>query len=405
MKERYRIGLIIESSRGYGRGLLHGIANYAQSRDNWEIVYYERSLGQGIPTWLEDVELDGLIVRPDSKQLYHYIHQLGLPWVDLRNHRPVQPEVPTVSVDESQVVKSALEHLLQIGHRQLAFCGFGKVDFSYRRMQLFIRYAEAVGCEAFTYETSSQDEPDPSESQIGIAGPELTGRIESYGLKGEQELAEWLVGLPKPIGLLACNDIRGRQVLNVLRQQRIDVPEKVSVIGVDNDELICKLSNPPMSSVDLNARMIGYRSAETLQRLIDGKPLERNYQSIAPVGIAIRVSTDTTAIEDQIIVRALTFIREHACEGIEVSSVVEPLPVSRATLERRFRKILGRSINSEITRVKVDRIKGLLLDTDLRMSAIARLAGFKHTEYMSALFKKEVGQTPGQFRENGRLKK
>ena len=403
MKQRYRIGLIIEASRGYGRGLLHGIGNFAQSRDNWEIVYHERSLGQGIPAWLDEIPMDGLIVRPDSKKLYHYVNQLGIPWIDLRNHRPVDENVPTVAVDESQVVKSAVEHLLQIGHRQLAFCGFGNVDYSYRRMQLFLRYAEAMNCEAFVYETFPEDESDPSDSQIGIAGPELTARLEAYGLKSEASLAEWLVNLPKPIGLVACNDIRGRQVLNVLRGQKIDVPEKVSVIGVDNDEVICKLSNPPMSSVDPNARMIGYRSAELLQQLIEGKPLEKNFESVPPVGVAVRVSTNTTAIEDRVIVRALTYIREHACEGIEVSHVVDALPVSRATLERRFRKFMGRSINTEITRVKIERIKKLLLDTELRLAAIAKLAGFKHTEYMSALFKKEVGLTPGQFRDNGRL--
>ncbi|MEL7499425.1 MAG: DNA-binding transcriptional regulator [Planctomycetota bacterium] len=404
MKKRRKIALIIESSRGYGRDLLLGISNFAQSHDNWEIVYQERTLSQGIPTWIDDIELDGLIVRPDSKKLYQYVSSLGLPWVDLRNHRPVNPSVPTVAADESLVVKTAVEHLLEIGHRKLAFCGFANFDFSHRRVELFKRYAEAKGVRCYTYETSPSVPADPTESKIGIAGPEITASVEAYGIQAEPELIRWLVELPKPIGLFACNDVRGRQILNILRTQRIAVPEEVSVVGVDNDELICKLSNPPMSSVNCNARMIGYRAAEILQDLIDGKALEKNHDSIRPIGIEVRVSTDTTAIADKLISQALSFIRENACDGIEVSDVVNSLPVSRATLERRFRKVMDRSINSEINRVKIAKIKQLLLETELKLSAVAKLTGFNHTEYMSSLFKKLTGITPGQYRQNNSWK-
>ena len=404
MKKRRKIALIIESSRGFGRDLLLGISNFAHSQDNWEIVYQERTLSQGIPTWIDDVKLDGLIVRPDSRKLYHYVAKLGIPCVDVRNHRPVDPAIPTVAVDESEVVKTAFEHLVEIGHRNLAFCGFKDFDFSHRRVELFKRYAEAKGLRCFCYETSPTEFVDPTESKIGIAGPEITALVEAHGIRTEPKLVDWLVNLPKPVGIMACNDVRGRQLLNILRAQKISVPEDVSVIGVDNDELICKLSNPPLSSVDCNARMIGYRAAEILQLLIDGQKLDRNYDSILPVGTMVRVSTDTTAISDKLISQALTYIREHACEGIEVTDVVNALPVSRATLERRFRKVVDRSINSEINRVRISRIKQLLLETDFKLSAVARLTGFKHTEYMSSLFKKVAGITPGQFRQQNTLR-
>lgn len=404
MKKRRRIALIIESSRGYGRDLLLGISSFAQSHDNWEIVYQERTLGQGIPTWLDDIEPDGLIVRPDSKKLYQYVLSLKKPWVDLRNHRPIHNSVPTVAVDESLVVKAAVDHLREIGHRKLAFCGFAGVDFSHRRMELFKRFAQANQIKCYTYETNLESQAAPTESNIGIAGPVITTNVEALGMQAEPGLINWLTELPKPIGIMACNDVRGRQLLNILRGQRIAVPEEVSVLGVDNDELICNLSNPPLSSVNCNARRIGYRAAEILQTMIDGIPLETNYDSIRPVGVAIRVSTDTTAISDKLISQALAFIREHACEGIEVNDVVDALPVSRATLERRFRKIMDRSINSEINRVKIAKIKQLLLETELKLSAVAKLTGFNHTEYMSSLFKKMTGITPGQYRQNNSWK-
>lgn len=404
MKKRRKIALIVESSRGYGRDVLQGIANFAQSHDNWEIVYQERTLSQGIPSWLKDEELDGLIVRPDSRKLYNYISNLKLPWVDLRNYRPVNDTVPTVSSDERMVVKAAFEHLLEIGHRKIAFCGYADADFSNRRLRLLKKCCEEANLKFYSYETTPENGPDPSESSIGIAGPLITSSVETTGMRVEEDLLTWLVDLPKPIGLMACNDIRGSQILNVLRANQIDVPEEVSVVGVDNDELICKLSNPPMSSVDRNAKMVGYRAAEMLQGMIDGQMPENPFLWVRPVGVSVRVSTDTTAIADKLISQALSYIREHACDGIEVKDVVKALPVSRATLERRFRKVMDRSINGEISRVRISKIKQLLMETELKLSAVAKLTGFNHTEYMSSLFKKLTGITPGQFRQNNSWK-
>ena len=334
MKQRRKIALIVESSRGYGRDLLQGIANFAQSHDNWEIVYQERTLSQGIPAWLADEELDGLIVRPDSRKLYNYICSLKLPWVDLRNYRPVNDTVPTVSSDERLVVKAAFDHLMEIGHRKVAFCGYSDADFSNRRLRLLKKCCEAANIKFYSYETTPKTSFDPSESAIGIAGPVITSSVETYGMRVEEELLTWLVDLPKPIGLMACNDIRGSQILNVLRANQIDVPEEVSVVGVDNDELICKLSNPPMSSVDRNAKMVGYRAAELLQGMIDGKQPENPYLWVRPVGVSVRVSTDTTAIADKLISQALSYIREHACDGIEVKDVVCLLYTSPSPRDR-----------------------------------------------------------------------
>jgi len=405
MKKRLKIALIVESSRGYGRDVLQGIANFAQSHDNWEIVYQERTLSQGIPAWLADEQgIDGLIVRPDSRKLYNYVMSLQLPWVDLRNYRPVADTVPTVSADERLVVKAAFDHLLEIGHRKIAFCGYADTDFSNRRLRLLKKYCEANNVKFYSYETHPTDQLAPTESGIGIAGPLITYSVETKGMRVEDELLTWLVDLPKPIGLMACNDTRGSQILNVLRANQIDVPEEVSVVGVDNDELFCKLSNPPMSSVDRNARMVGYRAAEILQGLLEGKPPEQPYEWVRPIGVTVRVSTDTTAISDKLISQALSYIREHACNGIEVNDVVAALPVSRATLERRFRKVMDRSINGEINRVRIAKIKQLLLETELKLSSIAKLTGFNHTEYMSSLFKKLTGITPGQFRQNNSWK-
>jgi LacI family transcriptional regulator len=178
----------------------------------------------------------------------------------------------------------------------------------------------------------------------------------------------------------------------------------VAVIGVDNDELLCSLCSPPLSSVIPNPERIGYEAAAWLDRMLRGeKPSVREIE-IPPKGIAVRQSSDVFAVSDPVIVSALRFIRERACEGATVQNLLDHLCVSRSWLEKKFRKLLGRSPQAEIRNVQIKRCKELLQTTDLPLEKIAGLAGFVHPEYMSVVFKRELGITPGQFRngnENG----
>jgi LacI family transcriptional regulator len=176
------------------------------------------------------------------------------------------------------------------------------------------------------------------------------------------------------------------------------VPDDIAVIGVDNDEVLCELSDLPISSVILNTERIGFQGAALLDKLMaGGRPLTQLI-TVEPKGIATRRSTEVLAIEDRHIATALRVIREHACEGLNVSSLLKAVPLSRSSLERRFVQLLGRSPNGEILRVKLERTKQLLMDSDLSLMLVAEKAGFKSQEYMSRVFKKKFNVTPGQFR-------
>ena len=204
--------------------------------------------------------------------------------------------------------------------------------------------------------------------------------------------------LKKPVGIFATNDLRGQHVLDACARDDCAVPEEVAVIGVDNDELLCSLCSPPLSSVIPNPERIGYEAAAWLDRMLRGEmPTVREIE-IPPKGIAVRQSSDVFAVSDPVIVSALRFIREHACEGTTVQELLDHLCVSRSWLEKKFRKLLGRSPQAEIRNVQVKRCKELLRTTDLSLEKIAALTGFVHPEYMSVVFKREVGTTPGQFR-------
>ena len=177
------------------------------------------------------------------------------------------------------------------------------------------------------------------------------------------------------------------------------MPDEVAVIGADNDEVLCELSDPPLSSVDLNGQKIGYEAAALLDEMINGSRQSRRHIRVKPAGVVVRQSTDVLAISDPAVARAEHFIRLHACDGIGVEEVVKQVRLSRRTLERRFTKVLGRPPGDEITRVRLGRIKDLLRTTDFSLAKIAGLTGFDYVESMHYFFKENTGQTPGQYRK------
>jgi LacI family transcriptional regulator len=204
--------------------------------------------------------------------------------------------------------------------------------------------------------------------------------------------------LPKPLGVFACYDICGQQVLDACRSVGLAVPDEVAVLGVDNDELLCELSSPGLSSVIPDTHRTGYEAAALLARMMQGERLEAFELRITPLGVQRRLSTDVLAIDDPLVVRAVRYIRDHACAPINVQDVLRVVPLSRKGLEARFRNLLNRTVHDEILRVKLDRVKQLLADTDLKVSDIASRTGFEHTEYLSVAFKRETGSTPGRYR-------
>jgi LacI family transcriptional regulator len=202
---------------------------------------------------------------------------------------------------------------------------------------------------------------------------------------------------------MAAYDYRGQQVLDACLRLAIAVPDEVAVIGVDNDELLCELSHPPMSSVIPNTHRTGYEAADLLDRMMNGHRAPSETYLIAPLGITTRQSTDVLAIEDRNVARAVAYIRSHACKRIAVDDVLRAVPQARRLLERRFKKLLGRTPHEEILRVQLDRVKALLAQTDLPLSEIAERCGFTHVEYLSVVFRKKAGLPPSQYRAKHRV--
>ncbi len=386
---RPRVALLIESSRAYGRGLLHGVARYVREHGPWSIFLQERSLGEAGPAWLARWAGDGIIARVDRRELARAITRLGLPSVDLRSLVP-DLDLPSIRTDDAAVARLAAEHLLERGFRRFAYCGFNGADYSDLRRRSFQECIARAGFPCLVF-----DEP-RKPRRAGTLG------YEEHGLEYEAHVARWLRDLPKPVGLMACNDVRGQQVLNACRDSDVAVPDEVAVIGVDNDELLCELSDPPLSSVVPNTERIGYEAAALLDRMMAGQAAPRRPIFVEPAQLVTRRSTDVLAIDDRHVAAAVRFIREHACEGIDVSDVLGAVPLSRSALERRFVKALGHSPKEQILRSRLGRARQLLAETDFSLAVVAEKVGFEHPEYLSVIFKKKTGLTPGHFRQQAR---
>ncbi len=381
MKERPSIALMIESSNSYARGLLRGVMSYIHEHHPWSIYLPEHGRGSVPVDWLKNWHGDGMIARIENSKIATAVVNSGVPAVDVSAAR-LAPSLPWVETDDRAIAKLAAEHLIERGFQHYAFCGDHRFNWSRWREEHFQKHIAEAGFVCHVY-------------------PQKTRQKKTIPWELEQRrLAEWIHKLPKPVGVMACYDIKAQQLLDACRTINVSVPEEVAIVGVDNDEILCNLSEPPLSSIIPNTHQTGYDAAALLDRMISGQKVSSEAHLIKPLGIATRQSTDIQAIDDKNISDAVRFIRQHACDGINVQDVLKSVPLSRRVLETRFQKIIGRSPHEEIMRIRLDRVRQLLEETDLSLIQIAERTGFRHPEYLNVAFKKQTGITPGKFRRD-----
>jgi LacI family transcriptional regulator len=409
-----RVVLLLIPFAGYDRGLLGGIGRYSQVHGPWafylsgdypgvplpvseshngELVGLEYLWGSMGNTTLPNLRrwgATGIIGRIQTPQLARRISATRLPviWIDMSAEQLARhgsdSSVSEIRANSHAAARLAAEHFLERGFRSFAFCGFAGRLWSDRRQEGFCERLAEAGYSCNVYE------PLPRK-------PNMSWNNE------EPRVISWLKSLPKPIAIMACNDNRGRQLLEAGHDANLQIPDELAVVGADNDEMICNLSNPPLSSVALNLESAGYQAADFLNALMDDPKLPPRQIPVEPRWVVSRRSTDVYAIEDPHVAAALRFIRTHAQSSIDNDDVVAQTNISRRGLEIRFVKNLGRSIRQEIQRVRLERTKQLLAETNLSAEKIALLTGFNSLAYLSNVFRREEGITLSQFRQQSTL--
>ncbi len=380
MKER-RIALCMELADFYEHGIARGVVRYAKSKPQWRLFGYGwmfRSISD-----LRQWRGDGILSRIESEADADEMAALGLPLVDVAGAYR-RPGFSAVTNDDALTGKLAVEYLGSIGFQRIAYLGVPGVTWSAERRA---GAAEALGLGPSAF---------PSfERSLPWWEGEGRGGTNKHGVR-DRSLERFIYGLRKPAAIFACNDTAGLRAVSVCQSLGIAVPEEVAVLGVDDEDIVCELSSPSLSSIALDCETIGYRAAALLDSILEGG--DASTLVVPPGDVTERESTRTFASEDPLVSKAATIIRARARLGLDVTALLDLLPASRRSLETRFKRATGRTLHEEIVTVRVAWAKRLLGAGDLTMEAVAGGSGFGSLQRFHEAFRLLEGTSPGAWR-------
>jgi LacI family transcriptional regulator len=370
-----RIAVLVPFRSQWGRGVVQGICDYARTHCNWLLTAFDIQ-ARSRRNRLELPHFDAVFsaLKPDTR--------LVLPGPKARvvavSDR-TRPADMRIIPDERQAGTMAADYLLEVGLRDLAVFTFedsARIDAFCQRLE-----SRNIPC--------ARREADPQwiSTMLDFEGDKLG------------KLADWLTSLPKPAGIFTLNDRSASVVLQAARVAQISVPDQLAVLGCDADERLCQTTTPALSSVNMNYERVGRRAAEALDYWFKtgNKPFEQ--ETVAPIGVIQRGSTDVVAHSDDAVAKAVRYIREYAGEGLSVEDVIARTNVSRRTLEKRFRQHVGDSIAGMIRKDRTAKAYRMLEETNLSITRIAAATGFAGVSQLGRALKRRYGKTPTQLRQ------
>lgn len=357
------IHIVVPLEWSYTRQLVLGVRAYSRNRRDWRLVwegdFERRTSGRKA----------GVIALVRSPALMRKLRKAGLPTVNVSGRLDDQ-QLPCVMPDHAAIGRTAADHLLQRHYRNFIFVGDPGAKFSRERQAGFGAAVSRAGCSC---------------------------RVVAPGA-----LTPVLRRIPRPVGIMTYLDDLAPAVMSACRAVGLEIPREAAVVGVNNDDIFCELTDVPLSSVDPNAERVGYEAARLLDRLLKKKQPPGAPVLVAPRGVVVRASSDYFALEDQNLARAVHYIQKHACDPMTVSDILSHIDISRRTLEYRFRELFGRSLHDEIRRVQLERAKQMLSNTDLTVPDVGERCGFAYVNRFSTLFRDAVGMPPGAYRRTFR---
>jgi LacI family transcriptional regulator len=392
-KRRYQQGMpgtnpipvaaILDSHRTCFRSLQLGVNSFAQAAAQWNLTIFPAA---DALVQLERHQPAGVVLGPMERKAYEAVRPLLKDTVGVCGFYGMEQGAtfPNVDVDDKQVGAMAADYFLNKGFRNFAFLGIKEFIWSNDRQFGFVQRLKQEGHSVSIY-------------QQHVAS--LSVFVDDAGLNRRPDLLSWLQNLPKPVALLACQDGRAQEVTQIAATNGLSIPDDISVLGVDNDDLFCALSQPPLSSVAIPWERAGFLAAELLHRILQGEAIPGQQHLVKPTGIVERQSSDTVAVKDADVRNAMQFIRSNAHRLITVDDLVEAGALTRRTLERRFKEVLGYAPLDAIRRARLMRAKLLLSTTEYTVSKVATECGFGRTSWFSKSFSDEFGESPAAFRK------
>ncbi len=372
--------MLVETDDSWGCSVIRGIADYSQNHGHWNLLIDPQDHEQR--SALPDLwNGHGIVARLGSRLQVDQIRSRRVPTVNVDTVYENLPGVVDVVTDDVERARLAFAHLRDRGFEKFAYFAPPSHRYSDKRGKEFIELVRASGFECHEYKPGYR-----------------VGR--KLGWEEQQRrVSRWLGSLPRPMAILTVDAYRGRQLAEICHMSDIRVPDQVAILAGDTDDLMCEVCTPPLSSVALAGRRIGYEAAEALDRMMRGDAPPKGPIKVPPHGVISRQSTDILAIDDDTVVRALRFIQARAFQDIVVKDILHEVPVSRRRLEIQFRRYLGRSPAEEIRRVRLEKGRELLARTDMSIGEIASSCGFANGTRFGVAFRKRYGKTPLAYRK------
>ena len=385
-----KIILLSDFAEDYGKNLLRGIAWYSKDHGPWTFCrmpgYYRDTIGiDGILAWAKEWKADGIIGQFYNNDEVWKFTQEKIP-VIAQDFKERFDEIPNITGAYKETGKMAAEYFLKKGFRNFAFYGFRNIVWSRERAEGFKERVMEAGYDVHLYERTD------------------SRAVDLWHYK-PATLTKWLKSLPKPVALMSCDDNLGNHITEASRLIEIKIPDEIAVLGVDNDEMLCELSDPPLSSIGLDTEKCGYEAARLMHQMIRNNSGKYEDITVRPTQVYSRVSTDIFASSDKYIVDALRYIHENLDKNLKVNQVLKEVPMSRRSLEKRFIMTTGYPVYEYIYNKRIERFTQKLLETDMTIFEIALDLGLSDSKNIARQFKQIKGLTPVAYRKKYMLQK
>ncbi|WP_341225135.1 DNA-binding transcriptional regulator [uncultured Arcticibacterium sp.] len=379
----YKIILLIDFAEEYSKALLKGIAKYSKENGPWVFcrmpLFQRETIGlDGILEWAKGWGADGIIGQLYNDPGIEKFKEAGIP-VIAQDFKERFNEIPNITGANKEAGSMGADYFIKKGFKNFAFYGFKDIVWSRERAEGFEERVVKGGHKVHYFEQAMAHSSD-----IWYYMP--------------SSLSQWLKSLPKPIALMACDDNQGQHITEACRHSGIRIPEEVSVLGVDNDEMICSFSDPPLSSIGQDTEKGGYDAARLLHQMMENSTSVHYDIIVRPTQVITRQSTDIYSTSDKHIATSLKYIHQNIDKKLKVDDVVKQVPLSRRALEKRFLDMTGYPIYKYIFNLRIEKFSQKLLETDLSVFEIALELGFLDTKNIARQFKQMKGCTPTEYR-------
>ncbi len=377
-----KILLLTDFSSGYSRNLLKGIVRYSKEVGNWSFqrmpLYYRMLYGEnGVVEWAKKWQADAIIAQLSDVNI-ELLNDLNIPII-VQNYRDRNKAVSNLTGDYFNTGVMAAKFFLNRGYRNFAFYGFKGAIWSRERADGYSHEIEKQGYKLAVLENDNKDKEEWSYNHT--------------------VLGNWLQSLPKPVALFACDDHFALQISETCNVYNINVPDDIAILGVDNDDLLCNISDPPLSSIVLDVENGGYNAGKLLHQLITKEITEPFNIVVNPLIIERRKSTEKYAVSDKNIRTILNYIEKNYANHLSVEELVKQVPLSRRVLEKKFKEETGESLYQYIQNYRIDQFTRLLITTDYSLFEAALQSGFENYKNVSRIFRKYKALSPAEYRK------